>query len=255
MDDKNTGPILVARCEWGARFCALAVAALGALVLAGWALDLTALKSVFPGLATMKANTALGFLVAGVSLMAAIRSRAAPGWRSVHLVLAAAVALLGSLTFGEYVLATDFGIDQLLFPGPAELAGTAPPGRMAPANAVSFMLTGVALLLLDSRRGAVGSQAAAIVDGLIGVLALLGYAYGVAALYGVGSFAKVALHSAAGFVVVNLGVLLARSQHGLMAIVTSNTVGGVMVRRARLPRPYHRTKDRSCSCSPSSFSY
>jgi PAS domain S-box-containing protein len=46
----------------------LLVVALGMSVLIGWAFDIAALKSVFPGLATMKANTALGMVLCGVAL-------------------------------------------------------------------------------------------------------------------------------------------------------------------------------------------
>ena len=38
------------------------------LVLAGWLFHIPALTSILPGLATMKANSALAFLLAGVSL-------------------------------------------------------------------------------------------------------------------------------------------------------------------------------------------
>jgi len=63
------------------------------------------------------------------------------------------------------------------------------------------------------------------------LLAILGYFYDIAALYGVGAYFSVALHTAVGFVAVNLDVLLVRPRRGLMAVVTSNTAGGVMARR------------------------
>lgn len=214
-----------------ARVGALAVATLGIAVLIGWVLDIGALKSVRPGWMTMKANAALGLVLAGVSLAAAGRVKQAAGWRSVHLVLAATLALLGLLTLGEYLFAADFGIDQLLLPAPAEPVSAAPPGRMALATAVSFALTGLALLVLDKPRGRIVAQGAALSSMLIGVLAIIGYAYGVAALYGVGAYSSVALHTAVGLVAINLGVLLARPQRALMAVVTSNTAGGVMARR------------------------
>lgn len=231
MYDENTDPLLVSRCEWAARFCALAVATLGIAVLIGWMLDIAVLKSVLPELVTMKANTALGFVLAGGSLFAANWSKTAAVWRRAQFVLGALVVLIGLLTLGEYALAVDLGIDQLLFQAPVEPISMTPSGRMAVATAAGFSFTGLALLLLDCRRGRIGAQVAALIGNLIGVLALLGYAYNVTTLYGIGAYSGVALHTAAGFVVINLGVLLARPQRGLMAVVTSKTAGGFMARR------------------------
>jgi PAS domain S-box-containing protein len=231
MLDDSADPALAARCEWAARLCALAVAALGVAVLLGWALDIAALKSLRPGWESMKANSALGLVLAGVSLAAAGRVRHAAGWRSLHLLLAAAVALLGLLSAGEHLFALDFGIDRALFPVPDDGVSTAAPGRMSLSTAAGLAFSGLALILMDSRAGRLGSQVAAFVGNLIGVLALLGYAYGVAALYGVAAVSSMALHTAAGLVTVNLGVLLARPQRGLIGVVTSRTAGGVMARR------------------------
>jgi hypothetical protein len=41
----------------------------GIIVIAGWVFHIEILKSVFPGLATMKFNTALCFILAGAALI------------------------------------------------------------------------------------------------------------------------------------------------------------------------------------------
>ncbi|HEY8180859.1 MAG TPA: EAL domain-containing protein, partial [Thermoanaerobaculia bacterium] len=63
------------------------------------------------------------------------------------------------------------------------------------------------------------------------VLALMGYAYGVKSFYGIGTYIPMALHTAGTFLVVSIGILCARPAHGLMAVVSSDSSGGIMLRR------------------------
>src|SRR5215204_461280 len=59
-------------------------------------------------------------------------------------------------------------------------------------------------------------------------LGFAGYVYGVANLYGNTSYVPIASMT---FVVLSAGVLCARPERGLMAVVTSRNVGGVVARR------------------------
>lgn len=230
MHDDDVDPALTRRFEAVARAIALAVATLGLAVLIGWVVGSATLKSVLPGLATMKVNTALCFLLLGTALFAAGRAPGSAGWRWVQRGLALAVGLIGLLSLGEHVSGVDLQIDQLLFADDG-LSGHNPPGRMAHATAVGFLLGGLALAMLDSARWQLAAALAASLGLFIGLLALLGYAYGVGALYGVGAYSTVALHTAAGLVFVNGGILLARPGRGLLLLLTSQGSGGVMVRR------------------------
>lgn len=231
MPEFDTSPNLVERYERFARYGAFAVTGLGMIVLIGWKLDIAVLKSVLPGWATMKPNTALGFLLSGIALLLACRSQADTGMRLASVLLAATVTALGLLTIGEYAWNLDFGIDQLLFAVPEEPPNYLAPGRMAMATALAFTLSGLALVCLCHRRTFLLAQIAALTSALVSILAILGYAYGVGALYRIDAYSSVALHTAFGFLVLNFAVLLTRPQHGLLAVISSNTTGGVMARR------------------------
>ena len=102
------------------RAAATIVMAICGAVLVGWIFDIGFLKSVLPGFVTMKANTAIAFVVASASLRAATRD----DWRETETrVYAALVALIGLLTLSEYIFGWNLRIDQLLFRDPATPEG------------------------------------------------------------------------------------------------------------------------------------
>src|SRR5215203_4706649 len=101
---------------------------------------------------------------------------------------------------------------------------------MAFDTALDFVLIAGALLCLDrrTRRGRWISQYLALAVVILSVLAFAGYIYGVANLYGNTSYIPIAAMT---FVVLSAGILCARPERGLMAVVTSRNIGGVVARR------------------------
>ncbi|MDX2167134.1 MAG: histidine kinase dimerization/phosphoacceptor domain -containing protein [Deltaproteobacteria bacterium] len=197
--------------------CAL----LGAAVLLGWIFDIAALRSVLPGWATMKVNTALAFLLGGLAL-ALLQY---PPTRRGAIPLAAAVLAIGGLTTAEYLTGVDLRLDQLLLPVAAPVAIVpdlqaaleSPPGRMALATALAFAAAGLGLLLTAAapRRAVVGyaARACAYAAVTIGGLALAGYAVNADFLYTWYAFGSVALHTSFGLIALGLGTLAAGQAH------------------------------------------
>jgi signal transduction histidine kinase len=208
-----------------------AVAVLGALVLVGWALDVLVLKAVVPGLTTMKPNTALCFLVAGVGLGLRVGLHDRATGRRISQLCGALVLLVGVATLAEFFFHVDLGLDALLFREPHPLLGSPYPERMSEMTALSFAGSGSALVLLDSRRPRRATEILALLVTLVSLTALVGYAYGQRALYAVDPFTSIALHTAAGFAALALGILCARPDRGMVAVVIGDTAGGAMARR------------------------
>src|SRR6218665_158003 len=77
------------------------------LVLSGWAFDIASFKSVLPGLATMKVNTAICFLLAGSSLLLWQRADTVVSSnlvtiRRLAIALAGAVTIIATVTLSQY---------------------------------------------------------------------------------------------------------------------------------------------------------
>jgi PAS domain S-box-containing protein/diguanylate cyclase (GGDEF)-like protein len=212
----------------------LLVAALGATVLAGWALDVEVLKSVLPGLVSMKPNTAVGLLLTGSAL--ALLSRESVGKWSRLLATAAACAgiTLGLLSLGEDIFGWDAGIDQWLFrdvPGAVESSS---PGRMSPSTAFCLVLMGIALVLASRtqavkiRLPVISALSATMV--LVAGLALAGHLSLALFNIRVGNYAGLAMHTAAGFFLLGIALLAwVRSEGGLAWSLDVMTTAGFAV--------------------------
>lgn len=208
----------------------ISVVILGCIVLAGWVFDVELLKGIVAGLATMKSQTAVTFILTGLSLIT-IRQNGRLSWRITSRILGGFVAAIGFAVLAEYGFSVNLGIDQ--FPIRDLSRGAAFPGRMAPATAMAFVMIGFGFLLIDKswRRGIRPAQWCALAGGSISAVAVIGYMLDVPSLYRFSPFSTVALHTAFGLGISAAGILLSRPGVGLVEIFYSEGVGGTIARR------------------------
>jgi signal transduction histidine kinase/ActR/RegA family two-component response regulator len=207
--------------------------AIGLLVLIGWLFMIEALKRIAPGFVAMNPLSAILLITAGSALFLA-RSRDARAWpsRRVAQILAFSVAAIGFLKLLFLWRGVDWALDSWFFSNELLSAGTNLPNRMAPNTAFNFLLSGMALFLIDFEiRGHRPSELLSVLCGVSGILALAGYIYQAPMLYGIGYAIPMALHTALGFILLALGILVARPHVGIMAIVASDTAGGMVARK------------------------
>ena len=204
----------------------------GCTGLVGWTLDAKIFGPILPGPVAMNPVSAVGLLLAGVSTWLLQDERAEGRARWISRACAVAVTLFGLVRLIQVLFGLEPGIDQILFPErlASEAASTGFSNRMAFDTALDFVLIGGALLCLDrrTRRSLWVSQDLALTVFVFSVLAFAGYVYGVANLYGNTSYVPIASMT---LVVLSAGVLCARPERGLMVVVTSRNVGGVVARR------------------------
>jgi len=221
------------------RIVAMAVALLavcgGLLVMAGWFLDIGVLKSVFPGMVTMKFNTALAFLLTGIALYARVSGVGNDSkGNNIAFIASLAVSAIGLLTVIEYFTGINIGIDQIFFREPAGAILTTHLGRMALLTAVNFLLLGIAIVTLGGKteRGVYAAQVISAATGLFAYQNLIGYIFGVKILYVLQhNFTAMALHTAALFLLLSIGVIFASGNRGFMRIMCSDLSAGIMLRK------------------------
>jgi signal transduction histidine kinase len=151
----------------------------------------------------------------------------------IAFVLGSIVGLIGLLRLAQYFFGFDFRIDQLLFGSKLGNPGLYPEADMALKEAVCFLFSGAALTLFNfqTKQGFRPAQALILAQGLIALLALLGYGYRAFSLYKAGSAIPIAMPSALASALWTLGALSARPDRGIMQVITSPTTGGAMARR------------------------
>ena len=117
----------------------------GGIVLLGWSLGNEMLKRVLPGLVAMNPITALGFIVAGASLMCYWLAETKPmhKWKYGR-AMAFLLVFVGTLKLIQYIAGWDLTFDQMLFPTQLQSDGTGFANQIAPNTAYNFILAGFA---------------------------------------------------------------------------------------------------------------
>lgn len=181
------------------------VSALGLAVLIGWYTNNIVLIQLAPDLTPMQANTALGMLLSGLSILFL------KNHRKIVILFSILIFLMSALTLLQYIFGINIGIDQLLLKATIT-TNTSHPGRMAPNTALCFVLTSLMFFTIAfSNRFTLSDVVAVVlctVIGILGLTSLTGYFFGVTLLYAWGNMTAMAMHTASGFLGISFGCFL-----------------------------------------------
>lgn len=207
--------------------CCGSAVGIGGVVLVGWTIDFSPLKSVLPGRVAMNPVTAICFILSGASLYFLRRPLQGSPQRRLACLTAIGVTTVGAVKIAAYFLDWDPGIDRLFFR--TQLGSN----EIAPNTAVNFLLFGLALLCIDyrTRGGWWPAQGMAMLVGIGSILSLIGYAFGARILYGVPTAIPMALNTATVFHLLALALLASRPERGLAGLILGSSAGGALARR------------------------
>jgi signal transduction histidine kinase len=211
-----------------ARGAALISILLGLITLAGWWLEVDILRRFWPGRPRVAPSMGVALIVLGAALLLVLipsprlSSRIRFGLGQVLAVLAAmaGLAALSEEMFGWHTAG-----------GLSFLQG----GLMSFPAALGTVGVGLGIALLDTRfRGVWLSEVLGVITIQVGLLGLMGHMFGVPDLYGSLHYRAengMPVPSAAGVLVLGIGLLCARGERGLIALLRSHTPGGTLARR------------------------
>lgn len=219
-----------------ARFAAAAAIALGASVLIGWIFYLWLPKEALPYLFTVKINTALCLLLAGIALWLQTDLDNVYSYYATR-VCASAILVVAMLTMFEYLFRTNYGIDQGALSERITGITTFSPGRMSPMVAVNFIMLGFILLIIDSKLFSYNMKQIFVLiivcitlyeflNHIINMKNSLTHALGITDRY-----SQMALPTSATFLLLATGIPCTRPDQGIVAILISSHTGGSIARR------------------------
>jgi hypothetical protein len=196
-----------------AKILSLAVIIAGITVIIGWVFDFGALKSISPAWVSMKFDTAIAFVLSGITLY--FIARAMEGDFDIAQVALSITSLLiillmGTLFFSA-VLQIRTGVEELFIREPVAAPMSVVPGRPSIPTMLSFLLIASAGILttLNPANLRLKLKIIGFIIGLVGLIAVIGYIIDKPALYYYveGINTAIACHTAALFIVIGIGFL------------------------------------------------
>jgi len=202
------------------------------LVMMGWCFDIAILKTLLPGYITMKFNTALALLCFGI-VQVILASTQEKSWRQTSFVLLIFGTSISVLTLAQYIFELDLGIDELLYADTEGIGKTYPPGRLAPVTAINFILLGLSVYLAFFKKSRLYklSQIILVATAVISFQALISYILSMQLSFQVATHPRMAIHTAASFVLLGTGFLFLQLTRGYLLVLVSSTAAGASARK------------------------
>lgn len=212
------------RLQLYSQLASLAVIALSGGVLFSWFFDPRWQARTFTDFPPMKFNTALGFMLGGLTILALHHLHSPHRRQYVTQLGGLLILLIGSVTLAEIGFQRDLGIDELLLNDPDSN------GRMAPLSALFFVLIGIALIFLDDQpnRAVQASTSLALIGGMFGILESV---YAATITRKVSEFSAIPPLTMLSYVLVTTSVLSYRIDQSRLRVIVSDCISGLVLRR------------------------
>lgn len=224
---KSTGHHL----DWFPRASSVVLFSLGTVVLLGWQFNVEFLLSILHGLPPMVPNTALCFMLTGSALWLLVSHKQSRQKIIVARLFGLLAFLIGALTLLEYTSSEKVVlVDNLMAP---LFSHTPYVLRSSPHTSIAFTFSGLALFLMGSRtaRTTMLIQWLSLTVLFIAVVVIFGYIYGEIPFYAYNDLIGMSLHSSIGLIFLSIGILTVHPNVGIISIISSNTAGGIVLRR------------------------
>lgn len=206
-------------------YLALITQFLGLLVLLGWVLNITVLKSIAPGFISMNPLTAVNFILIG-TLIILLNHYKLKAYRALTLLLPIIILIPIILKILDLVLSTSFNPDLILF---KNSLGT---NKMSEATILSFMIMSVAFLLLNFENISIRiSQSMALGCLCLSLIYMCGYIYDFNSLISSSVFIPMAIHTSFLFILISFAFLFLNPEKGFMSPIMSKGLGGHISRK------------------------
>jgi len=208
-----------------------AIILMGFIVMMGWVLDISVLKSVIPGFPSMKLNNAICFSLLGISFLLIQHKKKYTG---LVQGLVSIVFLIAMATISQDIFDYNLGIDELFVRDEiARITELAMPGRMATTSSFCFILVSTAFLFLSSSNKSLRNFSQQLLQVCVGIstVAILGYLYNIPALYKLSFLSSMALHTSLGFFILSVTALFVNPSLGIISLFMGQKIGTVMARK------------------------
>ncbi|MEO5719291.1 MAG: PAS domain S-box protein, partial [Chthoniobacterales bacterium] len=153
----------------------ISVAALGGAALAGWVLQVEALKAIVPGCGVLAPNLAVGMFLCGGALALLSRKTLPRPAQICAAAMSVTVIIMGLLVLSEYLFGWKLGIEEWPV-GLTGRLGVLHPERVTPTTAVSFLVLSIILFECRSIQTRLGLSIAAGLSGAHAVIAVIALA-------------------------------------------------------------------------------